>query len=164
MTSPFFEDLRKKFHAALLRGPLTWDGSKWANADKASRLSKKFAARIADQLKEDPVVQAKAAGQTLGRTFENVVREFVTEGFATLNHLRPGNWSFVFQAPAKKKRKRGSEPEEEELADSANILSIASFQQYEHLDQFRQLAKKNKELARALGAILAKTISSSRTF
>jgi hypothetical protein len=70
----------------------------------------------------------RLGGQESGRKFEGLCQEFVDATFGQLSHLRPGLW----------KTSRGG--------------AIARFEQYAHLNALRAAARKDKELAAALGS------------
>lgn len=78
------------------------------------------------------VGQLRLAGQSSGRQFEGICKQFVEETFLQLGHLRPGVWSV-------------------ESVGSRNRLLIAQFEQYSHLIALELAAKQNPELAAALG-------------
>jgi len=73
------------------------------------------------------------AGQTSGNHFENICADFIKETFLKLRHLRPGKWD-VHQVT------------------SRNRLEIAKYEQYTHLIALDSAAKRNRELAAALGS------------
>jgi hypothetical protein len=123
---------RLAFHQALLEGVLSLNAAGVAsNADSSSRLSIKIAAGIAEQLKGRS--GQRLAGQTSGNRFEALTADFVRESFAQLQHLRPGTWQ-VEQVTSRQRR------------------AIAEFEQYAHLTALDEAAKRDPQLAAALGS------------
>ncbi|HEY8900585.1 MAG TPA: NgoMIV family type II restriction endonuclease [Chthoniobacterales bacterium] len=129
MTEPLFEEQRASFHAALLKGPLSFDGNVWANADKRNKSSSSLAAGIAARIIEDPETRDKQAGQTSGAEFEVAVCDYIRTCFEKLPHLRPGRWNFY-------------------VKDAA---ALSRFEQYAHLAEIERLAKEHEELKVVLG-------------
>lgn len=78
------------------------------------------------------VVGAKLAGQMSGNKFEEVCAKFVNETFPRMRHLRPGAWTISRVA-------------------GRNRLEIARYEQYAHLVALDRAARKDPELAAALG-------------
>jgi hypothetical protein len=127
-----FAAARKAYHARLLRSVLkTSNQGIPSNADKDSRLSVKIASSIAEQLESE--TGERLAGQTSGNEFETINAEYLRETFLKLRHIRPGDWEV---------RKVGGRAR----------LTIASFEQYAHLNALDAAAKANPELAAALGS------------
>lgn len=127
---------RLAFHRALLEGVLTLNDSGIAsNADSSSRLSIKVAAAIAEQLQGQKRGRSgqRLAGQTSGNRFEALTANFVRESFAQLQHLRPGSWQV-------------------EQVTSRHRRAIAEFEQYAHLTALDEAAKRDPQLAAALGS------------
>lgn len=123
---------RKAYHTRLLRGVLTTnDKGVPSNADKDSKLSVKIAFNIATQLESE--TGERLAGQTSGSEFESINAEYVRDTFLKMNHIRPGEWEI-------------------KKISSRNRLTIASFEQYGHLNALDAAAKANPELAAALGS------------
>jgi hypothetical protein len=127
-----FAVARKSYHARLLRSVLKMSAQGIpSNADKDSRLSVKIASSIAEQLESE--TGERLAGQTSGSEFETINAEYLRETFLKLGHIRPGDWEV---------RKIGGRAR----------LTIASFEQYSHLNALDAAAKANPELAAALGS------------
>lgn len=123
---------RKLFHAALLASALsTDDAGVPANADRHSMASVKIAAGIVERIGAG-VSNARLAGQSSGRKFERICAEFIERTFLKLMHLRPGRWTVA-------------------SVGSRDRLLIARFEQYAHLTALDQAARKDPELAAALG-------------
>lgn len=134
MTAPVaFAEARKAFHAALLKSTLTINGAGVvSNADGSSAISRTIAKGIAERLKAETVGE-RIAGQTSGNQFEGLCADFLRDGFLKLGHLRPGRWD-VHQVSGR------------------NRLEIANYEQYAHLIALDRAAKKDPDLAAALGS------------
>jgi hypothetical protein len=128
-----FVEARARFHAALLKKTLTINSKGVvSNADSSSGASMKIARGIAELLKAETMAE-RGAGQTSGNQFESICAGFVKETFLKLGHLRPGSWD-VHQVTGR------------------NRLEIARYEQYAHLVALDSAAKKDPELAAALGS------------
>ena len=128
-----FADVRKAFHAALLRETLTINSKGIAsNADGSNRASVAIATAIAELLKAETRGE-RIAGQPSGNQFEGICAGFVRSTFPLLVHLRPGNWD-VRQVSGR------------------NRLEIARYEQYSHLVALDKAARNDSELAAALGS------------
>ena len=124
---------RQAFHAALLQSILTVNSAGVAaNADKDSRSSVAIARGMADLLRAETLGE-RLAGQTAGSQFESACAAFVQDTFLKLGHLRPGAWD-VRQVSGR------------------NRLEIAKYAQYAHLVALDRAAKRDPELAAALGS------------
>lgn len=134
MTGPSeIQEARRAFHAALLQSTLTISTAGVpSNADKDSKPSVAIARGIADMLKAETIGK-RIAGQTSGSQFEGMCSDFVRHTFLKLGHLRPGTWDV---------RQVGGR----------NRLEIARYEQYAHLVALDRVAKKDAELAAALGS------------
>jgi len=137
--APLFFEARKAYHAALLdKGLLCLvERSKPkkglpdqfpSNADGDNAASIAIAQAIYEQLQSETKVGVKLAGQMSGNKFEHITHSYVETTFAALQHLRPGKWD---TSPAKRK--------------------IWDYEQYHHLSELSELAKKYEELAVHLG-------------
>ncbi len=126
------EKARKEYHKELVSlGILTVDANGMpSNADKASRVSVKFATDIAEMLSAG--TQIKAGGQTSGARFEEANVTFLRRTFLQMGALRPGDWRI-------------------ERLGNRNALKTSSFQQYEHLHYLDELTRKDRKLASMLG-------------
>lgn len=123
---------RKAYHTRLLQSVLrTSEKGVPSNADKDSKLSVRIASSIAHQLESE--TGERLAGQTSGSEFETINAEYLSQTFLKLDHIRPGDWEV---------RKIGGRAR----------LTIASFEQYAHLNALDAAAKANPELAAALGS------------
>lgn len=99
-----------------------------SNADKDSATSIAIAQEIYSRIRSEIKVGTKLAGQMSGSRFEQITRSFVQTTFAALHHLRPGKWD---SSPVKRE--------------------IWAYEQYHHLAELSELAKKYEELAVHLG-------------
>lgn len=123
---------RLSFHAALLSTILTSDSEGVVSiADRASKISKAISLGLIQKLGVE-VYQAKQSGQTSGRKFEDICRQFVENSFLKLNHLRPANWVV-------------------KCITGRGGLALAAYEQYEHLRVLAEAVNENPKLAAALG-------------
>ena len=128
-----FSEARRKFHATILKGLLTFDSNGVvSNADGSNRASISIAGGIAELLKAETTAE-RMARQTSGNQFEGICADFVRHTFLKLGHLRPGLWD-VHQVTGR------------------NRLEIAKYEQYSHLVALDRAAKSDSELAAALGS------------
>ena len=129
---PLLFEARKRFHAALLESVLrVTDDGVATNADKGSKPSREIALGITERIGYE-VGGLRLAGQSSGRQFETICRDFIAGTFTKLNHLRPGDWII-------------------ESTGSRDRLIIAQYQQYSHLIALDRAARADIELAAALG-------------
>lgn len=92
MTTPRFTSERTAFHQRLLKSILYIDANDVpGNADKDSRASVSIALEIATVLQAE--TGTRAAGQSSGAGFEDIVAKFVEATFLKVPHLRPGRWA-----------------------------------------------------------------------
>lgn len=107
-----------------------------SNADTSSNSSKKISRKVIDILAEEQThkinVSEKINGQTLGKQFEILTMEFLSNTFPQLQNLRPGAWHIL------------------QLGNN-NRLKTSDFEQYEHLAYLSELTAENARLAAALG-------------
>lgn len=107
-----------------------------SNADTSSNSSKKISRKVIDILAEEQKhkinVSEKINGQTLGKQFEILTMEFLSNTFPQLQNLRPGAWHIL------------------QLGNN-NRLKTSDFEQYEHLAYLSELTAENARLAAALG-------------
>lgn len=128
----FFAEARRSYHAALLAKVLTRNEQGIpSNADSSQRSSITIANGILNRLGSESV-GARLAGQMSGNEFETITSAFLEETFLKLGHLRPGSWD-VHRVTG-----RGRSP-------------LSEFEQYAHLWDLKKAAKKDKQLAAALG-------------
>ena len=96
-------------------------------ADKSSKASKEIARQVIANIGCVPQT-GSLAGQTAGKLFEEVTRDYIEAAFSRLQHIRPGKWEYAIGQ------------------------SLARFEQYEHLKALDELVAAQKELASILGA------------
>ncbi len=126
---PVIASARASFHRELLGGVLRVDAKGVpSNADKSSPISIAIARGIVDQLRPHTTEQ-RLAGQRAGSRFERVCESFISATFLRFQHLRPGKWKV-----------------------GRTGMRIEQFEQYQHLNELGQLAKRNTALASALGS------------
>jgi hypothetical protein len=100
-----------------------------SNADSGSKMSIRIATGILERLGQE-ARGARLAGQMSGAKFEEICGGFLKEVFPKLQHLRPGGWRVI----------------------SRETVTIADFDQYQHLAALTLLASHNPELSAALGS------------
>lgn len=128
--APILEVERKRFHQALLLGPLTQKEGVPAIADRSSRTSVTIAKQILEQLGASRETD-KQSGQSLGSDFERICRDYLVSTFDQLSHLRPGRWKF--------------------LPDDSSDFTIEDCEQYAHLKELEQVAKEHPKVRALLG-------------
>jgi len=79
-----------------------------------------------------PLHPTELHGQTAGKRLERITRDFLSESFDLLRHVRPGAWEFSVKG------------------------QIAAFDQYRHLAETARLMDEHRELKIALGDYLVK--------
>ncbi|MBM4160789.1 MAG: restriction endonuclease [Ignavibacteria bacterium] len=122
--------LRRKYHQQICAQLLSVDKAGVPNnADRYSELSVSLALGILEAMQLQPR-KTSTPGQTAGRLFEMLTRDYLEAAFRMIEHLRPGKWQFTVG-------KR-----------------IEEFEQYEHLAKLSQSLSANKELRAALGDYL----------
>lgn len=130
MKTTLTQNLRAHFHKSICDQILFIDSDGIPNnADKHSKLSVNLARGIARQL-PFPMSAKKPSGQTSGKLFEEVVKNYLMRAFRHIAHLRPGKWIFSL------------------------THQIEYFEQYEHLANLSETLKKYKELRATLGDYL----------
>ena len=132
-TKSAFDKARRGFHATLLETVLLSDDRGIpTNADKDSAASLAIAKGILSRLGPE-TIGMRLAGQTSGSKFEEVCRNYIELTFRQLGHLRPGSWGI-------------------KLVGQRNRSEIAKYEQYEHLIALEMAAKRDPDLAAALGS------------
>lgn len=101
----------------------------YSNADKDSKYSVLIAFGMSQRLGY-PHCPKPPSGQTAGSLFAHYTKEFLEESFHLLHSLRPGKWNF---------------------STDQRTPGIASYYQYEHLYQIKQLVQTHIEIKTALG-------------
>ena len=123
---------RDEYHAGLITGgTLTVSASGVASmADGGNKLSVAVASDVAKALQVS-TAQERAAGQTLGGTFESATSAYLEATFPAFSMLRPGLWDI---------RKIGNRG-----------MAIAAFEPYAHLAKLNEAIRLNPDLAAVLG-------------
>jgi hypothetical protein len=131
-TKAFFTEARRSFHAALLEKVLRANSEGIpSNADGNNVASIAIAKGILTRLGAE-VTGARLAGQMSGNQFEAITCKFISQTFPHLSHLRPGEWTI-------------------QQVTGRDRTAIARFEQYAHLVALDKAARKDPELAAALG-------------
>ena len=123
--------IRRRFHEELERSIVRWikkGQRRYPNFADGASMSSVAIAYVLCGLLGFPHSTDKIDSQTVGRHFEEVVYQFLCQAFATLEHLRPGDWEY-----------------------QTSRCDIAQFVQYRHLEELERLVKQNAELKNALG-------------
>jgi len=119
---------RQCFFNKLLEQLLFLDSQGIVNiADRSSATSKKIAKELFALIGTSKCIE-KPSGQTAGRIFAQLVKEFLEKSLAELSHLRPIQW---------------------ELKTETEIFN---FEQYEHLARLSEIVQQVKELQPIIGA------------
>ncbi len=124
-------ELRKKYHKEICEKLLkvrrnSEKGDYPNNADGDSRISTKIAWGVLNQICNKPGY-GNLSGQSAGKIFEELTKNFIEKSFALLNHLRPGKWHYFIEA------------------------KISDFDQYSDLADIEDELRKNKKLASTFG-------------
>ncbi|MFN4134584.1 MAG: NgoMIV family type II restriction endonuclease [Novosphingobium sp.] len=128
MTESLISIARREFHASLLAGILTRDAKGFpSNADKDSRISVGIANSILERL-GPALTSEKLPGQTAGASFEEICATFLRLTMSRFRHIRPGDY-FVEKG-----------------------RTISRFDQYTHLSELADLARRDRSLATAIGS------------
>jgi hypothetical protein len=101
-----------------------------SNADKKVPAGIDLAQKMSDIIGL-PLCAKPPDGQRAGALFTQFTMEFVQAVFEHLQHVRPGKWKF---------------------STSQGRVGIGGYEQYRHLKQLDELAKKYRELETALGS------------
>lgn len=132
-TPPLMLAARQRFHERLQTGPLTVNREGvTSNADSSNPLSKRLARSMVDQLPSGSPSRPRLAGQTSGSQFEEIITQYLMETFLLFDHLRPGHWHI-------------------QRIGNNHRLVLAQFEQYAHLLALSEAAKRDAQLAAALG-------------
>jgi hypothetical protein len=128
----FFAEARRSFYAALFENVLrTNETGVPTNADGSNPASVSLARGILQRLGAE-ATGARLAGQMSGNQFEAIVCKFISQTFPHLSHLRPGEWAI-------------------QQVKGRDRTALARFEQYSHLIALDKAARKDPELAAALG-------------
>lgn len=125
-------ELRLEYHkqvcSEIIRVQKDSTGEYYPNfSDKSSVLSRVLANGVLERIKYE-TNYTSLKGQTTGRSFEVITRNFVEKAFRQLQHLRPGEWLY-----------------------STNKTAISNFDQYEHLAYIEKVLSKERLLSAAFG-------------
>ncbi len=125
------ENLRKEYHRQICERLLrirrnTSKGDYPNNADGDSKISVKLAWGIVKQICHNPVI-GNLSGQTAGKLFEEITKDYIEKSLNLIQHLRPGKWHYFIEVP------------------------ISNFEQYKDLYEVEIELKKNKNLAPTFG-------------
>jgi hypothetical protein len=123
---------RKVYHKRLLDSILTTsEAGIPSNADKSSSLSKRIALGILERLEVGTIAE-KVAGQTSGKEYETINKEFIEDTFRKLGHICYGDWVI-------------------KRIGNRDKNGISEFEQYAHLLELNRLTKESSVLATVLG-------------
>jgi len=115
------EEMRKKFHKKVCTTLIyTKRDDIPSMADVASEGSKNISRSLVKAL-GFPIRKGKTEGQTAGKGFEDLTRDFLEEVFDYLQHIRPGKWRFSVHE------------------------EISAFTQYKHLAELTRILKTGVE-------------------
>lgn len=95
-------------------------------ADGDSRISSKIAWGIGKRICSE-ITAGRISGQTAGKFFETITKDFIASAFSLLEHLRPGVWQYWIET------------------------DIAKFEQYRDLADVVSELKSNEKLAAVFG-------------
>ncbi len=124
--------LRQKYHQAVCqRAIFLKRGGTPSIADVGSDLSVKLANGIFAHI-DHPLSFEQIPGQTAGKHFEEITRDFLADAMRLLKHIRPGQWQFSVQG------------------------NLANFDQYQHLAELTELIRASKQVHTALGDYIVK--------
>lgn len=96
------------------------------NADGNSKISVTIAFGILHKICKNPRY-GKLSGQSAGKKFEAITKDFIERSFSQFHHLRPGNWHYFIET------------------------AISNFEQYKDLAEIENELKINKKLAATFG-------------
>lgn len=96
------------------------------NADGNSSISVKIAWMILEQLSSSPLTSS-LSGQTAGKIFEQLTRDYLQSSFEKLSNIRPGPWQYYLEK------------------------EISHFEQYSDLATIEKVLKEHKELGSTFG-------------
>ncbi|MBN2411782.1 restriction endonuclease [candidate division KSB1 bacterium] len=124
-------ELRKQYHENICKDLLrmnknTDKGDYPNNADGDSKISVNIAREILLQLCSEPVY-GNISGQKAGKIFEMLTKDFIAHSFSLLEHIRPGEWSYLIET------------------------EISHFEQYKDLAEIDIILKEHKKLAATFG-------------
>lgn len=128
----FLTQARSEFHQKLCDHVIRIDDEGVPNfADRAQTSSRQISISLVQQLGCNNK-KGKITGQEAGKEFEAVCQAFIQAVFPHFSELRPGSWVI-------------------ERFGGRGVSVLSSFQQYTHLSSLADLARRNPDLAAALG-------------
>ena len=120
-------ELRRSYHERICSEVIYLkEGSIPNMADKGSKPSKEISINLLKLLPYS-ISSTEISGQTAGKRFELITKNFLENVFVHLHHIRPGKWKFTTQS------------------------NISDYFQYKHLDELAKIIKENKSLQTAFG-------------
>ena len=123
--------LRTNFHDKLCEQIIrinTLDKVTYPNfSDSSSKASVNIGMNLLSLLNRT-IVTGHQKEQTVGKTFEDLVRDFLEDSFSLLSHIRPGFWIYT-----------------------TRNTEISKYEQYEHLARLETKIKNDKDLSSVLG-------------
>jgi hypothetical protein len=124
-------DLRKEYHSRLCDELIrikkdSKKGDYPNNADGDSKISVTIAWELVNQICNKPKF-GRISGQSAGKIFQNITKDFIERSFNLLRHLRPGKWHYFIES------------------------KISNFEQYRDLAEIELALKKDRKLASTFG-------------
>jgi hypothetical protein len=131
MTISLLKQLRIEYHRKICRDIFGHRSGTtiFSNADNSSPASVDLAKGMAQKIGQ-PICLNPPTGQKAGSLFTRYTKEYLDDSFKLLNHIRPGSWFF---------------------STSQSRIGIASFHQYEHLAELKNVLDNHADLKAALG-------------
>jgi hypothetical protein len=131
MTTSLLKKLRIEYHMKICRDifGLRNGTTVYSNADSSSPASVDLARGMAEIIGQS-ICTNPPTGQKAGSLFTHYTKEFLDDSFNLLKDIRPGSWSF---------------------STSQSRVGIASYHQYEHLAELKNVLDSHTELKAALG-------------
>lgn len=121
--------LRQEYHVYICQNILSLGNDGTPNlADKNSPLSREVAQKLIEKLLWTGAWCPSIPGQTAGSRFEEANRQFLSQAFHLIQHLRPGSWRFDITG------------------------DITQFQQYKHLAELKEALNTFPQLKAYLGS------------
>nr|VFJ91996.1 MAG: NgoMIV restriction enzyme [Candidatus Kentron sp. H]VFJ92282.1 MAG: NgoMIV restriction enzyme [Candidatus Kentron sp. H]VFK01442.1 MAG: NgoMIV restriction enzyme [Candidatus Kentron sp. H] len=119
----YHEQIGSQLVRASKKGETTYPNFADGNSQTSVEIARGISAALGFE-----AIEGKIDGQTAGNLFETLTRGFIASAFATLAHLRPGEWTY-----------------------QTAQTTISKFVQYQHLSLLDSLVKTEPHLAAALG-------------
>ena len=132
MNEALIKKARSQYHRRLIESRVLTISSNGvaSNADADNAPSLAIAKSIAEKIGAS--VCGKVKGQTVGKLFEKITMEFVSDTFPKLQHIRPGLWTVL-------------------NLGNQSAIKTWDFAQYEHLAYLSRIVSENKKLSTTLG-------------